>query len=1417
MQITCPSCSANYNVDASRVPGSGMTMRCPKCSHSFQVSADGSTSSGAADGNTTMLDGAGRTTKSERYFVKRPTGKVFGPFDAAAVEMMLKADKLGPEAQVSVDKSKWSPIASIPDFARHIDFSDSDLPSFEGMDPKATMMGGWTQRKASDAGTPSLPGVKGDSLPQSKTAGPGLPVSARPELPKPKSAGSPSLPVSKRKTSGPPDLPQSKTAGPGLPVSKSSAELPAPRGRGPELPAPRGRGADLPAPKSSSAPELPASKSHSDLPASSRSPGLPTPKSSTDHDLPASAQSELPASAEADLPAPSASGTEDDPIGLGAELSNPFGGPAQQQDDDDDLFAAPGVEEDDLFGAPDDDEDLFGDPPGGPGMASDDDDLFGSPAGGPGMASDDDDLFGSPTGGPGMAPDDDLFGAPQQESKGDIPDDELFGASDGDDLFERDVAADDDDFLSGDGGFSFLDDAPPPEGGDAFEDDLFGDEVQADDGAEDDWEAELLKQSQGRKKSAKDSEPVYDDQDPFRPMSPGIREPDPEEAAPAATASEEDVRKDDKKRGSMAMIAVPILVVLVAGVGWVIYDNFLSDATEVVEQPTEVARGPMAVDLAALTPDNHSDYQSLMDRAESSEVPQEQAPQFVVGQALMLSRYDDDAIRADFEKRAEAYKDASEGYPALARGAYEAIQGNADAARAYLEPLLGGSEEHVYFASLFMGIGDIRALEAEVESGDVVLEEDPEVPETDESAVGTDNEDDEAESEGADQTAEDDGEEGEQGEDGDQAVAEAEGEGEDETVGTIDDHPLVSRARRALTSASDARSDAPLPQYWLGRIAELTNDKKRAITDYTRAIDRFENHVASRLRLGHVLYEENSLNEAIENLEVITGELSATASSNERASALHWAGQVYVARRQSEMAIKAFTNALSIDPSRNDTLRALAHEYETAKKYEEALNFFTTNKNLGQEEPEVMLGIVRSHIGLEQWTAAIDQLEEAQKLFPDDARFPFYLGRLNRDRGDFLQAQKAFERAVEIDGKALRAHTALAKLAWRMDQDMRKGEEHVQVIVSEPERIDSEVALEVAEYYHMSERRTVAEQWYREALRLDPNYWPARLSLAKLLLEENKHEEAQALLEKARQEGVEDIRLAAYLADAYRQSGDFDRAIDEIGKVIEKYPKNEEYVFILGRIHFDRGNLETAREQFSKAYDLNPRFHDAYYYVGRTAYADGDHQTALKIFRHVLDYQPDRGDYRYYMARALEDAGRTSQALDEYRKATAVDPGFGIANPGVYIHRGRLLTRLGYPKEGRDDIARALEINPDMVEAQLAMGETNYQNKNYDAAIRNYTKALEQSAEHPRAQYELGMALIFASKQREGARRLQLAIKHGYEDPEVYRTLGYLYKELGQRRLALESFQEYLKETKGKNVPVSTRKELVRQIQELGG
>jgi len=73
MTLACPNCSAQYNLDESRIPAAGMQLRCPKCGTSFHVARPGTAGSASTK---VELPGGGpapaRTSSAETVPVGQP-------------------------------------------------------------------------------------------------------------------------------------------------------------------------------------------------------------------------------------------------------------------------------------------------------------------------------------------------------------------------------------------------------------------------------------------------------------------------------------------------------------------------------------------------------------------------------------------------------------------------------------------------------------------------------------------------------------------------------------------------------------------------------------------------------------------------------------------------------------------------------------------------------------------------------------------------------------------------------------------------------------------------------------------------------------------------------------------------------------------------------------------------------------------------------------------------------------------------------------------------------------------------------------------------------------------------------------------------------------------------------------------------
>jgi tetratricopeptide (TPR) repeat protein len=121
-----------------------------------------------------------------------------------------------------------------------------------------------------------------------------------------------------------------------------------------------------------------------------------------------------------------------------------------------------------------------------------------------------------------------------------------------------------------------------------------------------------------------------------------------------------------------------------------------------------------------------------------------------------------------------------------------------------------------------------------------------------------------------------------------------------------------------------------------------------------------------------------------------------------------------------------------------------------------------------------------------------------------------------------------------------------------------------------------------------------AEEVYRNALQIDPNYGPAANNLAYLMLENGESPEiALSLARIARQKMPDSASAADTLAWASYQHGLYDVAVDLLQEALQKAPDNATYHYHIGMVYHKQKNTPAARKQLQRTLQLNPNFPEA--------------------------------------------------------------------------------------------------------------------------------------------------------------------------------------------------------------------------------
>ena len=274
--------------------------------------------------------------KNVKYYIKRRSGRVIGPFRARVIEQMIRSKQVDKDTEASEDKVEWQLISDLPEFAEIFgeDYSGSVARSRRARSaisvktPAAPVP---ASASLSDLSSPrarlSLRDVSVGGPPMTKSSGDDqgwgdiddLDMDLPPDdLDLPSSrhipAGGVDLPKPKLRPSGRDDLPRLKLttgATSASPAILKFDDLPRPRGEDDSLPRAR-RGGDLPQPRGEGD-SLPRARRGGDLP-QPRGEGDSLPRARRGGDLP------QPRGEDDSLPRPRRGGDLPRPRGVGADL-----------------------------------------------------------------------------------------------------------------------------------------------------------------------------------------------------------------------------------------------------------------------------------------------------------------------------------------------------------------------------------------------------------------------------------------------------------------------------------------------------------------------------------------------------------------------------------------------------------------------------------------------------------------------------------------------------------------------------------------------------------------------------------------------------------------------------------------------------------------------------------------------------------------------------------------------------------------------------------------------------------------------------------------------------------------------------------------------------------------------------------------
>jgi tetratricopeptide (TPR) repeat protein len=180
-----------------------------------------------------------------------------------------------------------------------------------------------------------------------------------------------------------------------------------------------------------------------------------------------------------------------------------------------------------------------------------------------------------------------------------------------------------------------------------------------------------------------------------------------------------------------------------------------------------------------------------------------------------------------------------------------------------------------------------------------------------------------------------------------------------------------------------------------------------------------------------------------------------------------------------------------------------------------------------------------------------------------------------------------------------------------------------------------------------------------------------------------------------------------------------------------------------------RGDDAGALKAAERAAALDPRNFDAQFTLGRARFGAGDDAGAVAAFRAAVVLRPDEPRALFFLATTLEHAGDDAGALAAYKELAARHPRAAEGHMGL----GVLLVKRGGADvdEGLGELGRAVEIDPNLYEARVALGRALVARGRADEAVPHLQRAAALAPDNPEPHYQLSLAYRRLGRKQEAA------------------------------------------------------------------
>ncbi len=325
--------------------------------------------------------------------------------------------------------------------------------------------------------------------------------------------------------------------------------------------------------------------------------------------------------------------------------------------------------------------------------------------------------------------------------------------------------------------------------------------------------------------------------------------------------------------------------------------------------------------------------------------------------------------------------------------------------------------------------------------------------------------------------------------------------------------------------------------------------------------------------------------------------------------------------------------------------------------------------------------------------------------------------------------------------------------------------------------------------YRVLQKKDLAEQAYKDAIKLDPQKMDTRLSLAGLYLTDGRSIEGLGLVDEILQKDPNNTKALNMQAFHALRSNDLATAESIYTKLMTLSPKDVDVAYSLGVALMRQNKIKEAEvilESMRKNFKSNAQIHML---AGMIAYEHHDYENANNYFQQSVDAQPS-AEGLYRLAATLHILKNSESALSNLRRILDVAPSHGAAR----MLTARILLEQKRYEESELELQRFIEQFPQSAEAFHMLGTAQNAQGKKNEALASFEKALEINPKMVQSTMGRTNILLAQNDDSKAVLELEKGIKANSESVGARTALFNYYLGKQEYQKAQEVVQEGLAE-----------------------